>query len=161
MEDAANPTSSETSSPQPRQRPVRWWQRLPLSNLQIMLILLIIVGIRLAFDVSQRIIEGQQKIAEQRILEARIAELERERTQLEADKAYYSSPTYIETWAHDEGKMVRDGEKLVVPVYQGKPQPRNPVITTPPPAPLPAWAIWWTLFFDSPPPVPTSTQDSQ
>src|SRR5262245_46833000 len=131
MEDETNPTSSETSSPQPRQRPIRWWQRLPLSNLQIMLILLIVVGIRLAFDVSQRIVEGQQKIAEQRILEARIAELEREREMLEADKAYYSSPTYIEAWAHDEGKMVRDGEKLVVPVYQGKPQPRRPVITTP------------------------------
>ena len=161
MDDASSQPSSETPISSPRQRPVRWWQRLPLTNLQIMLILLIIVGIRLAFDVSQRIVEGQQKIAEQGVLEAHIAELERERAQLEADKAYYSSPTYIEAWAHDEGKMVRDGEKLVVPVYQGKPQPRRPITNIQPPQPLPAWAIWWTLFFDAPPPLPVAAQDGQ
>jgi len=148
-----SPPPSEPSSPTARRGTARWWQRMPLSNLQIMLILLIIVGGRLVIDFSQRIVEGQQKVAEQRRLEARIATLEKDRQQFEADKAYYSSPTYIEAWAHDEGKMVRDGEKLVVPVYQGKPQPSKTLTITPPATPLPDWAVWWTLFVDGPPPL--------
>jgi len=151
VEPNASPDPSPASL---HRRPTRWWQRLPLTNLQILLILLIIVGVRLIIDFSQRIVEGQQKISEQRVLEARIAALEKEQQQLEADKAYYSSPTYVEAWAHDDGKMVRDGEKLVVPVYQGKPQPSRPVTISQPVAPLPPWAIWWTLFIDEPPPLP-------
>ncbi len=160
MAEVTNPEGQ--SPPQTPQQPARrsitrWWQRLPLSNLQILLILLLIVGGRLIIDFSQRIIDGQQKVAAQQVLEAKIADLQGEREQLEADKTYYSSPTYIETWAHGEGKMVRDGEKLVIPLYQGKPQPRNAVAVKPSTEPLPKWAIWWTLFFDSPPPVSSSS----
>src|SRR5690349_13169145 len=110
-------SSSSSNAPEPP-RPVR---RLPLSNLQIILIALIVVGGRLAIDFSQRIIEGQQKIGDQQELEAEVQQLQDEEHQLEAEKAYYSSPLFVEAWAHDEGKMVRDGERLIVPVYEDVP----------------------------------------
>jgi hypothetical protein len=127
-----------------------------LSNFQIILIALIVVGGRLVIDFSQRIIEGQLKVGQQRELEAEIERLLAEQRDLEAAKAYYSSPSYVEYWAHNEGKMVREGERLVIPLYD---EPRPEVVELPAsgpgdaPAPIPVWQVWWSLFFDSSPPL--------
>ncbi len=129
----------------------RSW-RLPLTNWQIILIALVVVGGRLVIDFSQRIIEGQQKVNEQRQLEAEIEDLLQEQQDLIAAKAYYSSPTYIEVWAHDQGKMVREGEVLVVPIYE---RPSSLAVATPETRPDEAvvpWRVWWSLFFDGAPP---------
>ncbi len=129
------------------------FRRIRLTNWQIILIALVVVGGRLVIDFSQRIVEGQQKAAEQRQLEAEIAALVREQKDLEAAKAYYASPAFVEAWAHNEGKMVREGEVLVVPLYE-----RAELATASSPVGQPAspsvapWAVWWTLFFDSAPP---------
>ena len=146
---------SESISPDQSSAPTRRkpFQLVRLTNWQIILIALIIVGGRLIFDFSQRIVEGQQKIGEQRALEAEIEALQQERRELEAARAYYSSTAYIEVWAHSKGKIVREGEVLVVPIYLDD----EDVTSIPPPAPsmeppLPPWRVWWTLFFDSSPP---------
>ena len=127
--------------------------RIPLSNLQIILIALVIISGRLIIDFSQRILEGQGKISEQHALEAEIAELTREQQELEATKAYHSSPAYVEAWAHDQGKMVRAGEILVIPVYDKHARANLSVTSSEPIRPLPTWQIWWSLFFDSPLPL--------
>jgi cell division protein FtsB len=150
MDDQSTQPLAE-EAPQPARAPRR---RIPLSNLQIILIVLIAVGGRLAIDFSQRIVEGQKKINEQRDLEAEIDDLEREQQRLEAEKAYYSSTAFVEAWSHDEGKMVRDGERIVVPLYEDIPQQAQQPTDAPSaqePA-IPAWQVWWTLFFDDAPP---------
>ena len=145
----ANEQTSPQPQPEPRKSP---FSRLRLTNWQIILIALIIVGGRLVIDFSQRIVEGQQKISEQRALEAEIEALTEEQHQLEADKEYYASQAYLEAWAHDEGKLVRDGETLIIPLYD---EPVAPIEETPvvqPRVPLTPPQVWWTLFFDSSPP---------
>ena len=151
---------SEEATPQPDepQEPIfhRRPYRLPLSNAQIILIALIIVGGRLIIDFGQRIVEGQQKIAQQRQLEAEIDALVQEQQNLLSAKAYYGSPAFIETWAHDEGKMVREGEVLVVPLYEEDESleaSATDSVVLRPPEPLLPWQVWWTLFFDAPPPL--------
>jgi cell division protein FtsB len=151
-------TSDAAEQPQPERKPkasrgARVRSRMRLSNWQIILIALIVVGGRLVIDFSQRIVEGQQKLTEQRALEDEIDALLAEQKALEAAKAYYGSPAYVEAWAHDEGKMVREGEMLVIPLYD-RPEP-----ATPPPASgqtaqadLSPWRVWWTLFFNGEPP---------
>jgi len=157
---AENGKTNQTHPDRSPKRPgLRWPNvRIQLTNWQIVLIALIVVGGRLVIDFSQRIVEGQQKVAEERQLEAEIERLHQERRDLEAAKAYYSSPAFVEAWAHDEGKMVREGERLVVPSY-----------TSPAPEPEPetglgglaartnednasTWRVWWSMFFDSSPP---------
>ncbi len=130
-----------------------FFRHLRLTNWQIILIALIVVGGRLVIDFSQRIVEGQQMMAEQNRLEAEIELLVREQKALQAAKAYYSSPAYIEAWAHNEGKMVREGEVLVVPIYE-RPERDGAVAASGQPAgePLSPWRVWWTLFFDGPAP---------
>lgn len=149
--------SEEPAATPLHERTPRVW-RLPLTNWQIILIVLIVIGGRLALDLGQRIVEGQQKVAQQRQLEAELAALMQERKQLEAAKAYYGSPAFVEAWAHNEGKMVRDGEVLVIPIYEHPAQPAS-VSATPLSAEqaVPPWHVWWMLFFDSPPPVSGSS----
>jgi hypothetical protein len=107
-------------------------------------------------------VEGQTKINEQRDLEAEIDALEREQQRLEAEKAYYSSSAFVEAWAHSEGKMVRDGERIVVPLYQDYEEIQEQNTQQIPPGSeqelaIPAWQVWWTLFFDTAPPfLPSS-----
>lgn len=131
--------------------------RFRLTNWQIILILLVVVGGRLVIDFSQRIIEGQQKLAEQRALEAQIEALRSEHDALQASRIYYNSQAYVEAWAHDQGKMVRDGEMLVIPLYQREAQNTAPVLPvtstlTTTDTSQPAWQVWWSLFFDEQPP---------
>lgn len=129
-------------------------RRMRLSNWQIILVALLVVGGRLVLDFSQRIVEGQQMIAEQRALESEITKLLLEQKALEAERSYYSSPMFIETWTHTEGKMVQEGERLVVPVYERATPPPTELAAAQQQAgqPAPDWLIWWTLFFDEPPP---------
>ena len=146
-------------SPRPEQpsradRGARFW-RVRLTNWQIILLALVVVGGRLVFDFSNRIIEGQEKITEELQLRAEIERLRAEQRELEAQKAYYSSPAFVEAWAHSEGKMVRDGEVIVVPLYE-RPTPSPPVASgrQPKPSdPVSPWRIWWSLFFDGSPPL--------
>ena len=158
MQESIPPSSTPDSGDAKPARP----RRLRLTNWQIILIALIIVGGRLVIDFSQRIVEGQQKVSDQRTLEAEIATLEQDHKQLEADKTYYGSEAYVEAWAHDQGKMVRDGEVLVVPLYSRPTPAAGATATEAAPesqrtqATIPAWRVWWTLFFDSQPPFPTS-----
>ena len=136
-------------------------RRIPLNNLQIILIALVVISGRLIIDFSKRILEGQDKITEQHALEAEIAELTRTQQELEANKAYYSSPGYVEAWAHAQGKMVQTGEVLVIPVYDKQARTGLAVTSSEPIRPLPAWQVWWSLFFDSPSPFTSSTHSQE
>ena len=141
----------------PHQAPTPRQPIFRLTNWQIILILLVIIGGRLVIDFSQRIVEGQQKLDEQRTLEAQIAKLRAEQKSLEASRIYYNSQAYVEAWAHDQGKMVLDGEILVIPVYQNdSPVVETPLVTAPNPTgqqTRPTWQVWWSLFFDVQPPT--------
>jgi cell division protein FtsB len=154
--------SDETPTPQ-EERPRR--RRLVLTNTQILLIPILIFGGMLVLDFRQRVIEGQEMITEQEDLAAQIAELEDEQRRLEAAKAYYASDAYVEAWAHSQGKMVQPGEVLIVPIPAGDapaaasaaPTPQRSAVAETPEA-VASWRIWWSLFFDTPPPFTPSSE---
>jgi cell division protein FtsB len=142
---------TQSSQPGKRAEPSGGW-RIPFSNLQIILILLTIAGGSLVVNFRQRVVEGQQKLAEKETLEAEIDMLLQEQAALEKQKDYYNSPAFVGDWAHDQGKMVRPGETLVIPVYERQEQVGDPVVISSAENPLPEWQLWWSLFFDGPPP---------
>jgi hypothetical protein len=52
---------------------------------------------------------------------------------------------------------VRDGEVLVLPLYERDAPPAAAVAADEgDDEPLPPWQIWWTLFFDGDPPQSTA-----
>ena len=130
----------------------RRFPRLPLNNLQVILIALLVIGGRLVIDFSRRIVEGQQKITEQHELEAENEALIQEEQRLEAAKSYYGGPGFVETWAHNDGKMVRQGEVLVVPIYEDVPEQTSRTAEASVATRTTGWQVWWSLFFDDPAP---------
>lgn len=149
-------STGQKQKPKRAGKGLRSWN-IRLTNWQIILIALVVIGGRLVFDFSNRIIEGQEKTNEELALEAEIDHLLAEQRDLEVAKAYYSSPAYVEDWAHSEGKMVRSGEKIVIPMYDRPAAPSVSRVAAQPPSndtqpSLSPWQIWWSLFFDSPVP---------
>jgi cell division protein FtsB len=128
-----------------------------LSGVQIMFAAILAIGLFLAIGLSQRITAGQPLQDAYVRVEAELDSLQQEQGALLATRDYVQSDAFVEQWARDEGKLIRPGEVLIVPVPSGAvtqptpiPEPSVPIETTPP-EPEP-WMLWWGLFFDGPPP---------
>ena len=138
-------------------RPPRRRQQ-QITSLQIVFALILSIGLLLVINFSGRIARGQQMEIERKRLQTTIDVLETQEVDLQKELDYAASDASVEYWAHTEGKMVRDGEVLVIPIPAGNveatPVPPAPVlIATPIPEPQPAnWRLWWNLFFDGEPP---------
>ncbi len=128
-----------------------------LSNMQIVFSSILAISLLLAISFSGRIAAGHQVDSEHAKLIGVIGTLRSQATALKGEYNYVNSDAFIDAWAHGEGKMVKDGEVLVIPV---------PGVVTPQPTPTPfiaapdsqatpqnqTWLLWWKLFFDVPPP---------
>ncbi len=129
-----------------------------ISGVQVMFAAILSIGLILAINFSGRIRDGQPLQEAYNLVRKEIAQLQEDQATLTAQRNYVMSDAYVESWAHDDGKMVRNGEVLVIPVPSGAevnvtPTPAvpiNEVQTSPEQAPT--WNLWWQLFFDSPPP---------
>lgn len=128
-----------------------------LSGVQIMFAAILAIGLLLAINFSTRITDSRPLRDYYDSVLAEIDQLQQEQTALLAELDYARSDAYVELWARSEGKMVRQGEILIVPIALDTHTASTPTpipfveIETSPPKPKP-WTLWWTLFFDSPPP---------
>ncbi len=153
----STPHTSENEAP-PRPAPRRRRRTQRLSPVQIILAAVLSVGLLLVINFSGRIARRQQMAAERQRLQATIGVLETQHMDLLKARDYAASDRSVEHWAHTEGKMVREGEVLVIPIPAGlttvTPTAPPPVFATTPEAPpeVPRWRLWWRLFFDSDPP---------
>lgn len=143
------------SSPDISPKPPK--SRNQLSGAQVTFAAILAVGLALVISLSSRILAGQPlEQAYNRVL-VEIDQLRLEQSRLITERDYVRSDAYVERWAREDGKMVREGEVLIIPVPSGaniNPAP-TPVplaeIETTLPGPEP-WNLWWALFFDSEPP---------
>ncbi|PJF22488.1 MAG: hypothetical protein CUN56_05755 [Phototrophicales bacterium] len=128
-----------------------------LSGVQIMFAAILAIGLMLAINFSTRIANSRLQRETYANIEAEVQALQEEQATLIAELDHVQSDAYVERWARSEGKMVRPGEVLVIPV----PLNTTPLVTPTPPVivevdtspPKPDnWTLWWALFFDSPPP---------
>lgn len=154
-------TEQPAQQRQPRQNPAiekkQRQARNQLSSVQITFAAILALGLILAINFSSRIAAGQPLQEAYNRVVAEIDTLTQEQATLIAERDYAATDAYVENWARNEGKMIRPGEVLIVPVPSGTTiqeetvsQPQVAVDTTPP-EPEP-WTLWWSLFFDSPPP---------
>jgi cell division protein FtsB len=129
-----------------------------LTSVQIMFAIILAVGLLLAINFSTRILAGQPLQEAYNLAQAEVEALRIEQAALIAQLDYVRSDPYVEAWARSDGKMVREGEILVVPVPSGAviEEPEVQVVDVPvqivPDAPQ-TWTLWWSLFFDAPPPT--------
>jgi len=126
--------------------------RPPLTLLQILALVGLGVGLLIAFNLNRQLAESQRlrDAADQAATEA--AALSAEYADLQTQVAYATTDAAVIEWAHANGKLVQPGEVLVVPVIPTAAP--TPVPAPPAPAPPPpTWALWWNLFFETPPRV--------
>lgn len=129
----------------------------PISSVQVMFAMILGIGLLLTINFSSRITEGQPVQEEYNRITSDIARLEREQDDLIALLNYVQSNLYVEEWARDNGKMIRDGEVLVIPVPSGAAiEPTaTPVFSPQVQVSAPqddSWILWWQMFFDGEPP---------
>jgi len=104
-------------------------------------------GILLLGDLNSRMGTARQLERDADVLGTETALLETQQAQLQTDLAAAGSEAQVEEWARAHARMVRDGEKLIIPL------PAEGVVTpTPQVAPkgeplTSAWRVWWTLLF--------------
>jgi hypothetical protein len=118
---------------------------LPFQRLALVvgvIALLFILG-----DLNQRMEQARRMERDARALASQVAGLESDAVVLQTQIAGVTSEAVIESWAHREGKLVRDGERLIVPIPPpGAPTPAAPT-PTPYPDPPSAWLVWRALLF--------------
>ncbi len=140
----------------PTQSPRR--RRGRVTSVQITFAAFLAIGLLLTLSFSSRITAGQPLESFRDEVMAEIEALREEQARLIAEREYALSDAFVEAWARSEGKMVREGEILIIPVPVQSQLTNEPIeqvplvnIVTEPPSPEP-WTLWWSLFFDSPPP---------
>ena len=127
-----------------------------LTSIQLMLAVALTLGLVLALNFSSRIKLDRDlgRIHAEFVRE--IDGLLADQRKLLAELDYVKSDAYVEYWARDEGKMVRDGEVLILPqgvgVQDAVPASTRRLFDLETTAPEPEnWELWWALFFDDPP----------
>ena len=130
--------------------------RSRLTGVQVSLSVFIAFGLILAINFNSRISAGIPLIERHESVSTEVQELRQDQATLVDLRDYSESDAFVEYWAHSEGKMVREGEILVIPVPE-----QNTLIVptavaqfsvpieTAPQQPS-EWKLWWALFFDAP-----------
>src|SRR5690349_6272415 len=128
-----------------------------ISGLQVMFATMLAMSLILAINFTSRIAANQPLQQALDRMQAEIEQLRTEQSDLIDQRDYVQSDAYVESWARSDGRMVRPGEILIVPMPVGNVtaaseespseniSPFAPVETTPP-QPDP-WHLWWALFF--------------
>ena len=129
-----------------------------ISGVQVMFAAILGIGLILAINFSARISAGQPLQQAYSRVATEISSLKDQQAELTSQRNYVLSDGYVEQWAHGDGKMVRPGEVLVVPVPSGadaaataEPSVSLEDVHTTPDETQP-WLLWWQIFFDGPPP---------
>ena len=128
-----------------------------LTSIQVMLALALSFGLILALNFSNRITLDRDLGRIHVRFSAEIDGLLAEQQDLIEQLSYVKSDAYVAYWARDEGKMIRQGEVLIIPKsradeavdYQSAIRLVEFETTAPEPE---NWELWWALFFDGAPP---------
>jgi hypothetical protein len=110
----------------------------------------VVVGVIAALfilgDLNRRMENARQLEQDAHALDLQVSGLQSDSQSLETQVAAATSQALVEAWAHGEGKLVREGEKLIVPISPpGAPTPAAPT-PTPLPQPPSTWLIWRALL---------------
>jgi cell division protein FtsB len=126
-------------------------QAQPRRMARVWLMVIAVLGIIVIGDLNRRMTDSRRLEQDSGLLQTEVAWLEGENDRLATQIAEATTAAYIENWAHSQGKMVRPGERLIVPV------PASGYVPTPTPSSTTSgqtpfkWQVWWALLFGSEP----------
>ena len=123
-------------------------QNIPINFRRFAIFLGIFVLAWLVIEFNSRV-QGLNLRTTQRD-EVRIAVTQAVQTEmaLQTKVAYAASTEAVEEWARKEGGLIKDGDRVVVPIGQPGGDTVAAPTPTPAPPPIPNWQAWWNLFFN-------------
>ena len=93
-------------------------------------------------------LEELNRLTEQRgVVQAQATRIMQTQIILLTKVAYSGSDQAVEEWARTDGHYMQEGDIPVVPLGLPGTIPIEGSTPTPPPPPLPAYQVWWNLFF--------------
>ena len=113
---------------------------------KIGLIAAAIILLLLAMDLNRRLNELSRLTAQRDKVATSVAELESTYDMLSTQVEFARSDGAVEEWAYTEGKMVRPGEVLVIPLSPPGTTPQPVVIPTQIAPPVQNWEVWFALI---------------
>jgi sensor c-di-GMP phosphodiesterase-like protein len=108
----------------------------------------------LVLGFNSRMAEHRRLSTEAERVELRVTELVQTQIDLKEKIAYATSEPAVVRWALEDGRWVRPGDELIVPLpaVESTPAPQPvPVVTQ---QPVHNWDAWLALFFDEAPRTP-------
>jgi len=121
--------------------------RLGLSRLWI--VLAAVGGILLLGDLNRRMADARRLERDAAVLQTETTALETQQAELQADLAGAGSDAQVEEWARNQARMVRDGERLVIPLPAAGVVTPTPQSAPPRPELPGSLQVWWALLFGS------------
>lgn len=114
---------------------------------QVLVLVAVVILALVMMNINARLGEYYRLSAERDRLKTEVIQLTSTYQALVTQMAYAQSDLAAEDFARN-AHMIREGEKLVVPLTPaGNPTP-TPVSTPAAPAPVQNWQVWWALFFE-------------
>ena len=111
------------------------------------LVVAVILAILILGDLNRRMANARRLERDARSLSTEVAQLAEENADLETRVAGATSDAMVEEWARTEGRMVQEGERLIIPVpAEGEVAEVTPAPAAPAERPS-NWEVWFALLF--------------
>jgi hypothetical protein len=107
----------------------------------------LVIVVVLVIELNQRLDTLNRQSTQLATVRAEGTQVMQTQVALMTQVAYAGSDAAVEKWAYEDGRWVRQGESLVVPMPDGSaaPTPTPPPVTATPE--LQNWQVWLELFF--------------
>jgi cell division protein FtsB len=111
----------------------------------------VVVGILILGDLNSRMADARQMARDALQLQTDVAFLETQNIGLRTQIAGATSEAAVIEYAHEHAGMVREGERLVVPMPDPNATPAPAAMGDLATTPESRWQVWWALLFGSNP----------
>ena len=115
----------------------------------VILLVVVVVLVLLVLGFNNREVEMRNLSEEALRVEGRVLALQHTKAHIETQIAFATSEAPVERYALEDGRMVREGDQLIVPLVDPK---ATPSPATPGEAEtlvrVENWQVWLSLFFD-------------
>ena len=112
----------------------------------IWLLAALIVGTLIMGDLTRRMTDARRMERDARTLATEVSELETLNESLEQNIAGAGDDASVEAWARSQAKMIKEGERLVVPQAVEEPSLVAAQPPEPPAKPPTTWEVWLALL---------------
>jgi len=113
---------------------------------QLIVLLAFVVLFFLLMDLNNRLGDLSRLNNQLTKIETQVAGLKATESALSTQIIYSTSEAAVNEYARNHG-LIREGEKLIVPMGEGAPQSFVNIQPEPTPAPIRNVDVWWALFF--------------